>query len=63
MAAKFKYTENTKVFAVVTEGLAQAKETMGEYYCPCKLEKTEENICPCVEYRETATCHCTLYSE
>lgn len=63
MAAKFKYTENKKVFEMITEGLAKAKEMLGEYYCPCKLAKTEENICPCVEYRETAKCHCTLYAE
>ncbi len=63
MKAKFKYTENTKVFETISKGLVKAKETLGEYYCPCKLAKTEENICPCVEYRETAKCHCTLFSE
>jgi len=63
MSAKFVYTENTEIFKAITSGLMKAKTEMGEYYCPCKLSKTEENICPCVEYRETAKCHCQLYVE
>lgn len=37
-------------------------------YCPCRLERTEENKCMCKEFREQIKdpefegfCHCMLY--
>ena len=37
-------------------------------YCPCRLERTEENKCMCKEFREQIAdpnfegyCHCMLY--
>lgn len=37
-------------------------------YCPCRLERTEDNKCICKEFREqmndpefTGYCHCMLY--
>lgn len=37
-------------------------------YCPCRLEKTEDNKCMCREFREQIAdpdfegyCHCLLY--
>lgn len=37
-------------------------------YCPCRIEKTEENKCMCREFREQIEdenfegyCHCMLY--
>ena len=37
-------------------------------YCPCRLERTEENKCICKEFREQMAdpdfkgfCHCMLY--
>lgn len=30
-------------------------------YCPCKIQKTEENLCPCNEFLETQECHCKLW--
>ena len=37
-------------------------------YCPCRLERTEENKCICKEFREQIAdpnykgyCHCMLY--
>ncbi len=37
-------------------------------YCPCRLEKTEDNLCICREFREQMKdpdfhgyCHCRLY--
>ena len=37
-------------------------------YCPCRLQKTEDNICMCREFREQIAdpdfegfCHCRLY--
>ncbi len=32
-------------------------------YCPCKVDRTEENKCMCKEFREQkkGECHCGLY--
>ena len=30
-------------------------------FCPCKIEKNEDNICPCKEMIEQNKCHCGLY--
>lgn len=32
-------------------------------YCPCKVGKLEENICPCDDFVKTKHCHCKLYIE
>ena len=52
-----------EVVKTVKEGL---KNTGG--YCPCKLERTKDNICMCKEFREQISdpdfegfCHCMLY--
>lgn len=37
----------------------------GEYYCPCKIKRIPQNICPCEEAAEEIEtdghCHCNLY--
>lgn len=37
------------------------KENNG--YCPCKIEKTEDTKCMCMEFleQESGECHCGLY--
>ena len=30
-------------------------------HCPCKLQKTDENLCPCDEFISTGVCHCGLW--
>ena len=61
MAVKLNGDE--EVVKMIREGL---KRTGG--YCPCRLERTEENKCICKEFREqiadpnfTGYCHCLLY--
>lgn len=50
---------------VVKQIRKKIKENGG--YCPCKLEKTSENMCICDEFMErakngeTGYCHCGLY--
>ena len=60
---KIRLNENAEVVATIREGL---KRTGG--YCPCRLERTEENICMCREFKEQIAdesfegyCHCMLY--
>ena len=58
-----RLNEDKELVQMVKEGL---KRTGG--YCPCRLERTEENKCICKEFREqiadpdfSGYCHCLLY--
>ena len=60
---KVRFNENAEVVATIREGL---KRTGG--YCPCRLERTEDNKCMCREFKEQIAdedfegyCHCMLY--
>ena len=60
---KITLNENKEVVQAVQEGL---KRTGG--YCPCRMERTEENKCMCKEFRDQIKdpkfegyCHCYLY--
>lgn len=58
-----RYNEDEKMVQLIKEGL----EKKGGY-CPCKLEKSEDNKCMCKEFRDQIAdpnfkgyCHCRLY--
>ncbi|MBQ6788778.1 MAG: ferredoxin thioredoxin reductase catalytic beta chain [Clostridia bacterium] len=58
-----RLNEDAEVVKMIKEGL---KAKGG--YCPCRLEKTEDNKCICKEFREQMAdpefegfCHCMLY--
>ena len=58
-----RLNEDKEIVQTVRDGL---KRTGG--YCPCRLERTEENKCMCKEFREQIAdpefkgyCHCMLY--
>ena len=58
-----KKNENEEIVKSLKEGL---KKTGG--YCPCRIERTEDNKCICKEFREQMAdpnfegyCHCLLY--
>ena len=60
---KLRFNEDTEVVEAVKKGL---RRTGG--YCPCRLERTEENKCVCREFKEQIAdenfegyCHCRLY--
>ncbi len=60
---KIRENEEKEVVKAIREGLA-AKGG----YCPCRLEKTEDNKCMCREFKEQIAdpefegyCHCMLY--
>lgn len=55
--------EDKEVVRRVQEGLKKK-----DGYCPCRLQKTEDNKCICREFREQIAdpdfegyCHCMLY--
>lgn len=58
-----RLNQDKEIVKAVKEGLLR---TGG--YCPCRLERTEENKCMCKEFREQMKdpafegyCHCMLY--
>ena len=62
-AMSVRLNEDKKRVALLIAGLRKA-----DGYCPCRLEKTEENKCICKEFREQIAdpdfegyCHCKLY--
>ena len=60
---KITLNPDAKIVEKIKEGL---KMTGG--YCPCRMERTEENKCMCQEFRGQIAdpefegfCHCYLY--
>ena len=58
-----RLNEDAELVAQIKEGF---KRKGG--YCPCRLQKTEDNKCICKEFREQIAdpefegyCHCLLY--
>ena len=58
-----RLNEDKEIVAQIREGLK-----MKGGYCPCRLEKTEDNKCMCKEFRDQLAdpnfegyCHCLLY--
>ncbi|KAI8477152.1 MAG: ferredoxin thioredoxin reductase, catalytic chain [Monoraphidium minutum] len=62
------FCEDKGVTAVVIQGLAEHKATLGAPLCPCRHydDKAAEAAngfwnCPCVPMRERKECHCMLF--
>lgn len=60
---KVTLNTNKEIVDTIKEGLKQSGG-----YCPCRLEKIDENKCMCQEFREQIKdpnfegyCHCMLY--
>lgn len=63
MTAKFRLNEDEKIVELIKNGL---KAKGG--YCPCRIEKNDDNKCICKEFKEQLAdpgfegyCHCGLY--
>ncbi len=60
---KIYFNPDKQVVEKIREGLRRK-----EGFCPCKLPRTEENVCMCEEFRAQIAdkdfegfCHCRLY--
>lgn len=60
---EIKFNDNEKIVNAIREGLKKK-----DGHCPCRLEKTEDTMCMCKEFREQIAdpefegyCHCMLY--
>ena len=58
-----RLNDDKELVARIREGLK-----MKDGYCPCRLEKTEDNKCICTEFKAQIAdpdfkgyCHCMLY--
>ena len=69
MAEKFELPGNVRFSEdlVYVEKLRSVMEKNGGY-CPCRIQRTDENICVCAEFRDQIAdpdfegfCHCKLY--
>jgi ferredoxin-thioredoxin reductase catalytic subunit len=61
IAEKYGMKVNNSMAEVILDGLEHNKIIYGARYCPCKTQKSIENVCPCKEMRETKHCHCGLF--
>ena len=48
-----RLNENAEIVAKIKEGLKKK-----DGYCPCRLQKTEDNKCMCKEFREQESGEC-----
>ena len=69
MAEKFELPGNVRFSEdlVYVEKLRSVMEKNGGY-CPCRIQRTEDNLCICTEFRSQIAdpdfegfCHCKLY--
>ena len=52
----YRINPNKEHANLIIEGLLEK-----EGYCPCKIQKTEENKCPCNDFLNTGKCCCKLW--
>ena len=60
---KIRYNEDPETVARLREAVLKKGG-----YCPCRMQKTEDNMCMCKEFRDQIAdtdyegyCHCRLY--
>ena len=60
---KIIFNPDENVVSAIRNGLKKK-----EGYCPCRLQKIEDNVCMCKEFRDQIAdpnfegyCHCRLY--
>lgn len=61
----WKLNPDIKVVNNVIKGQNLLFTKLGKYYCPCKIKRTDENVCPCkdskAEIERDGHCHCLLF--
>ena len=60
---KIIFNEDKKLVEAIRNGLIKKQG-----YCPCRIQKIEDNVCMCKEFRDQVAdpefegfCHCRLY--
>lgn len=61
----WKLNPDLKVVENIIKAENNLHQKFGEYYCPCRLQKIPDNICPCrhaqQEIEKDGKCHCQLF--
>ena len=52
----YELNKDKKHVEMIIEGLKKK-----DGYCPCRVQKTEENICCCTDFIENGHCCCKLW--
>jgi len=61
VAQKYHMSIDNDAADSVLKGLEFNKIEHGTRYCPCRIKRIKDNICPCKEMRKTRVCHCGLF--
>lgn len=51
---------------LIIDNLVNKQKNFGRFYCPCKLDHTPQNVCPCLDTRngevdDKGRCYCGLF--
>lgn len=52
----YRISKDKERVKVIVEGLLKK-----DGYCPCKVQKIPENLCPCDDFINTGKCCCKLW--
>ena len=61
---KVKLNDDKELVEEINNQLLENQKKYGKRYCPCKLDRIPENICPCKELQDmnvAGECHCGKY--
>jgi len=52
---------NYEIKDLILEGLERNLNKYGARYCPCRINRDKDTICPCTKMRQDKECHCKLF--
>jgi ferredoxin-thioredoxin reductase catalytic subunit len=61
IALQYHVIINEKIAKAMKKSLDLNYAKFGFAYCPCRVDRNPDTICPCLEFRQTKHCHCNLY--
>lgn len=65
MINHWKLNSNEKLVSSILNAQNELFKSTGQFYCPCKRKRTEENVCPCKNAAQEIIlkghCHCMLF--
>lgn len=51
----------------IIESILKQREKHGDDYCPCRVQKIDDNVCPCIhvhdDIKKKGHCHCLLFEK
>lgn len=56
-----KINPDKKMAETAIKGIVHNKKKYGKYYCICKLERIQDNVCMCKSVRSSESCTCGLF--